>query len=247
MRRVHGLSTVLRQYLRIESSSTAACSSISDTCSTLQRQGFHSGTSWRIERLHHTSCVSSALPRHHGHRAAFGNPPCMPLFSVSPFLGECSYIAQAASTHDASCPCHASFSRLQAICFVRFVVRGGLQPIMHAQTSTAAGVEGDEKNSPTSGRPQGASNGADVPSDIPAASSSMLDEDFALGEFDAEAEAIALQVQSYHHANPDLCTLCLQLKALWLLLRSSSASTRLHMTPARLPMHAMHAHMLGRL
>ena len=118
---------------------------------------------------------------------------------------------------------------------------------MHAQTSTAAGVEGDEKNSPTSGRPQGASNGADVPSDIPAASSSVLDEDFALGEFDAEAEAIALQVQSYHHANPDLCTLCLQLKALWLLLRSSSASTRLHMTPARLPMHAMHAHMLGRL
>ncbi len=103
MRRVNGLSGVLRQYLRTESSSAAACISIPESCSTLQRQSWQTESSGRTERAHHTSGLSScALPRHHGHQAAFGNPPCMSLFSVSPLLLSKQVLSMKAlpMTHD---------------------------------------------------------------------------------------------------------------------------------------------------
>ena len=75
---------------------------------------------------------------------------------------------------------------LHLICFIKFV-----------QTSTAAGRDGDEGDSSVGSQPEGPSNDADEPFDSSASGSRMLDEDLSLGEFDAETEAFAQQVQHY--------------------------------------------------
>lgn len=84
--------------------------------------------------------------------------------------------------------------------------------MLHAQTSTVAGAEGDEKDGGGSARSEGTGVGADEPFIFPASSSSALDDDdFGLGEFDAEAQAIAQQVRRHKLVHLGLCTKFLSL------------------------------------
>ena len=79
--------------------------------------------------------------------------------------------------------------------------------MVHAQTSTVAGADDDERDSSASGRSEGISNDDDVePFIFPASGSSVLDDDFALGEFDAEAQAIAQQVRGSNSVCPHDCS-----------------------------------------
>ena len=78
--------------------------------------------------------------------------------------------------------------------------------MLHAQTSTVAGAEGDERNGSGSAGSEGRGSDGDESFIFPASSSSVLDEDFALGEFDAEAQAIAQEVRRHKLVHFELYT-----------------------------------------